>query len=97
MKIEVSHQLDLDEVVDRMQSLTAYWRERYDIESRWTDTVSNLAGSFLGRTFHATLSVEQRMVSLEGPDPGLVLRRQAISYVTRKLDEYLRPRLELAR
>jgi hypothetical protein len=90
MKIEVSHQLDLDEVIDRMQSLTAYWQEKYDIESRWTKTVSNLAGSFLGRTFKATLSVEPQMVALEGPDPGILLRRQAISYVTRKLDEYLR-------
>jgi hypothetical protein len=90
VRIEVSHQLDLDEVIARMQSLTAYWREKYDIESRWARTVSNLAGSFLGRTFKATLSVEPQMVALEGPDPSIFLRRQAISYVTRKLYEYLR-------
>jgi hypothetical protein len=50
-----------------------------------------LAGTFLGMTFQATLSVEQRRVVVDGPDPGILLRRQAIAYVTRKLDEYLRP------
>jgi hypothetical protein len=66
MRIEVSHQLDLPDVIDQMQSLTAYWEKKYAVECRWIDTVSNLAGSFLGRTFQATLSVEQQKVALEG-------------------------------
>jgi hypothetical protein len=87
----VSHQLDLPEVIDRMKSLTAYWRDKYGIETRWTESVSNLAGSFLGRGFQATLSVERGAVVLEGPEPGILLRSQAVAYVTRKLGEYLQP------
>jgi hypothetical protein len=76
-----------------MQALTAYWREKYAVASRWTKAVSTLAGSFLGTSFQATISVEQCRVVVEGPDPGILLRRQSIAYVTRKLDEYLRPEM----
>jgi len=93
MRIEVSHQLELAASIDRMQALTAYWGEKYAVESRWTNAGSTLAGSFLGTTFRATISVEQCSVVVEGPDPGILFRRQAIAYVTRKLDEYLRPEM----
>ena len=96
MRIEVSHQLDLADSIERMQALTAYWREKYAVESRWTKAVSSLAGSFLGTTFQATLSVRQRSVVVEGPDPGILLRRLAIAYVSGKLNEYLCPEMSVA-
>ena len=91
MKIEVVHALDLNDAIARMRTLTEYWERKYTVESRWTKTVSNLAGSFLGMAFEATIFVDRRKVVLEGPDPGILLRGQVVSYVTRKVDEYLRP------
>ena len=89
MKIEVVHALDLNEAIARMRTLTEYWRRKYTVESRWTKAVSRLAGSVLGMTFEATLSVEKGKIVFEGTDPGMLLRRQLIGYVTRKVDEYL--------
>jgi len=89
MKIEVLHALDLDEAIARMRTLTEYWQRKYTVESRWTKAVSNLAGSVLGVAFEATLSVDKRRIVFEGPDPGILLRRQVIGYLTCKVDEYL--------
>lgn len=92
MKVEMPHELSVEEARDRMKDLTAYWRRKYAVESRWRNDVARMSGSFLGVTFEATLAVATRTVIVDGPDPGVLLRGQAIHYLTRKLHHYLGPR-----
>ena len=92
MKVEMPHELPIDEARGRMKNLTTYWRRKYAVESRWTDDVARMSGSFLGITFEATLAIAAHTVILDGPDPGVLLRTQAIRYVNRKLQHYLTPR-----
>jgi len=89
MKFEMPHELSHGEAKERMMALTGYWRRKYAVESRWTKDVARMSGTFLGVTFEATLAVSARNVVIDGPDPGFLLRSQAIGYLTRKLDEYL--------
>ena len=90
MKVEITHQLEVAEAVRRMKALTAYWRAKYAIEVSWTTTAATLCGAVLGRSFNATIAVDRKAISLDGPDPGILLRRAAAAYLTGKLDEYLR-------
>jgi putative polyhydroxyalkanoic acid system protein len=92
MKVEMPHELSVEEARDRMKDLTAYWRRKYAVESRWRDDVARMSGSFLGVTFEATLAVAAHTVIVDGPDPGALLRGQATDYLTRKLHHYLAPR-----
>ena len=89
MKVEMPHELELAEAMRRMQALTGYWRKKYAVESRWTKNVARMSGSFLGVTFDATLAVDPHAVVIDGPDPGVLLRSQAVGYLMRKLDQYL--------
>jgi hypothetical protein len=91
MKLEMPHQLSVEEARDRMKDLTAYWRKKYAVESRWKNDVARMSGSFLGVAFEATLAVATHTVIVDGPDPGALLRNQATRYLTRKLRYYLTP------
>jgi hypothetical protein len=91
MKFEMPHELSHGEAMQRMKALTAYWRKKYAVESRWTRDVARMSGSVLGVTFEATLAVSARTVVIDGPDPGFLLRNQVTGYLTRKLDQYLAP------
>jgi len=91
MKFEMPHQLSHGEAKERMKALTGYWRKKYAVETRWTKDVARMSGSFLGVTFDATLAVGPRSIVIDGPDPGLLLRSQAVGYLHRKLDQYLAP------
>jgi hypothetical protein len=92
MKVEMPHELSVEEARDRMKDLTVYWGKKYAVGSRWKNDVARMSGSFLGVTFEATLAVATHTVIVDGPDPGVLLRTQAISYLTRKLHQYLVPR-----
>ena len=89
MKVEMPHEFSVDEARHRMKDLTTYWRKKYAVESRWTNDVARMSGSFLGITFEATLAVATHTVIVDGSDPGALLRGQAVGYVTRKLHQYL--------
>jgi hypothetical protein len=97
MKVEMPHEFSVEEARHRMKDLTAYWRKKYAVESRWTKDVARMSGSFLGITFEATLAVAAHTVIVDGPDPGALLRGQAIGYLTRKLHQYLAPNAERPR
>ncbi len=91
VKIEVSHELKTAEAVKRVKALAEYWQSKYGIESRWTKGAAHLRGTVLGSSMEATIAVGPRSVVAEGPDPGILLRGPAASYVKGKLDSYLRP------
>lgn len=96
MKVEISHQLDPAEATARMKALVAYWRGKYAVQPRWTKQTVQLTGSFLGAKIEAKLVIGPNTVVFEGPDPGVVLRHQAVSYMTRKLGSYLGEEAPLA-
>lgn len=95
MRIEVAHELEVGEVHARLRELAAYWQQKYGFEPLWTRDAADLAGSFMGLRFAARLTIAERLVVVEGPEPGFLLRRRVTEYVVRKLGEYLDPQTPL--
>lgn len=97
MKIEVPHALAPAEARARMMELGRYWQTKYGIRPTWTGERAVLAGSFMGHGFDAAIEVGRSAVVLEGPDPNRLIRTSAVSYLERKMSEYLNPGNSLRR
>lgn len=91
MRIEVPHRLDRISATERLRELAGYWQEKYGVTPAWTGDTAAFTGSLMGFDFEVTFTVEEHGVRFEGPEVGLVIRRQVAGYVTRKLEEYLDP------
>ncbi len=92
LHVEVPHSLSQAEALERLRALGDYFVNRHGMNMRWeSETVGHLAGRYLLIHIEGRFSIEQTRVQLDGKDPGVLLRRKAIDYLTRKISTYLNP------
>ncbi len=91
IKFEVPNSLPVEEARKRVEALLGYWKRKYGVTSAWTGDGATMKGKAVGVTIDGKLAVEARRIAGEASDPGMLLRGQAIKYLTRKFAEYLDP------
>lgn len=91
LKFEVPHSLPKDEARARVEALLQNWSKKFGMKTEWSGDNARLVGKAMGIAIDAQLTVGDKNVGGEGPDPGMLLRGQAQKYLTRKFSDYLNP------
>ena len=91
IKFEVPHGLSKDDAKKRVEQLVDYWKRKYGVAVSWAGDAAKLSGKVMGISIDADLQISDKKVGGEATDPGLLLRGQAKSYLTRKFQAYLDP------
>lgn len=96
MKFEVPHSLPKDEAKRRVEALLKYWGGKYGTRAAWQGDGAQVSGKVMGINLDAAFEVTDSGIRGEGTDPGMLLRGQAKSYLTRKFAAVLDPNKSLA-
>ncbi len=91
LSFEVPHTLSKEEAKKRVESLIAYWTQKYGMKAEWSGDVAKIVGKAMGVTIDAVLNVTDAKIGGEATDPGMLLRGQAKKYLTQKFSEFLDP------
>jgi hypothetical protein len=86
MRIERRHNLGKEQARERVQKLLDRWGDK-GISHHWEDNVATIEGSVIGIKFGAKIIVEDEIVWCEGKDPPFFVRKRAIEYIERKMNE----------
>lgn len=92
LELSVSHGLPVEDALARVHALGNYFQNRHGMSMRWeSELVGHLSGRYMLITIDGRFSVDPKAVHLDGQDPGMLLRKKALDYLRRKLEQYLDP------
>jgi Putative polyhydroxyalkanoic acid system protein (PHA_gran_rgn) len=91
MKFEVPHSLSKDEAKKRIEQLLQHWGSKYGVKANWTAEGAKVIGKVMGINLDASFTITDGAIQGEGTDPGMLLRGQAKSYLTKKFGAVLDP------
>jgi len=92
VQIEHKHPFTHDEAKARVKALADYLANRHGMNIAWSgDDSFHLTGKYTVVSLDVTVQVAPDRINVTGPDPGLLLRGPAKSYIARKVSEYLSP------
>lgn len=91
ISVTVPHAWRVDEALERVGYLLAYWKERFKVQAEWHGNRVWLTGKLLGRQIRAVFLVTESQVVAIASDPGWPLRGRVQPYVEAKLKKYLHP------
>lgn len=93
MEIEHKHSFGHDEAKARAKALAEYLQNRHGMKVDWTgDDSFRMTGKYMVVGIEATVKVYPDKVHVVGPDPGMLWRSPAKTYIARKLDQYMNPK-----
>jgi hypothetical protein len=96
MEIEHKHPFDHDEAKSRARALAEYMSARHGMQVAWSsDDSFQLTGKYMVVNIDIRVKVLPDKVHVTGPDPGMLWRSTAKTYIAKKLDQYLSPRESL--
>jgi len=89
MNFEYVFKLSKDEALERLTALGDYLSNRPGIRAVWSQDTATIQGRYLVVNIDAKMKVDDGVVRVTGKDPGMLWRKKAVGYLTRKLGEYL--------
>ena len=93
LEIEHKHGFSHEEAKARARALAEYLQNKHGMKVDWTgDDSFRLSGKYMVVGIDATVRVDPDKVRVVGPDPGLLWRSPAKTYIARKLDQYMNPK-----
>lgn len=91
ISVVVPHAFALEEALERLANLLAYWKDRFRIAAEWHGNRVWLTGALFGLNVRAVFAVHEGEVVAIASDPGWPWRSRAEGYVENKLKKYLHP------
>lgn len=89
MKVEHSHNLDINEVRNRINKFGEFL-SREGISMNWeSDNKAKVVGKYKVVIIDATVTISDKNVSIQGKDPGFLFRKVAENFLKEKMKEYL--------
>jgi hypothetical protein len=97
LDIEHKHPFDLAEAKSRAKALAEYLQNKHGMKVEWTsDDAFRLHGKYMVVGIDASVKVLADKVHVTGPDPGMLWRSSAKTYIAKKLTQYMDPASSLA-
>jgi hypothetical protein len=92
VEIEHKHPFAHDEAKQRARALADYLQNKHGMQVEWSgDDNFRLRGKYMVVNIDATVKILADKVHVTGPDPGMLWRSPAKTYIAKKLDQYMNP------
>jgi hypothetical protein len=89
MDIEHKHSFAHEEAKARAKALAEYMQNKHGMSVAWSgDDAFRLTGKYKVVSIDASVKVLADKVHVTGPDPGMLWRAPAKSYIAKKLTQY---------
>ena len=93
MEIEHKHPFGHDEAKTRARALADYLSARHGMQVEWNgEDGFQLRGKYMVVSIDATVKILPDKVQVTGPDPGMLWRSPAKTYIAKKLNQYMDPK-----
>ncbi len=93
MDIEQNHSFSKEEALERLRSLTDYWR-RHGVSSSWDGDSGTISGKVKGFSFEGEIRVDASRVRAS-VKANFIARKAGGAYVKGKIADYLDPKNSL--
>ena len=91
LRFELPHTFSSDDALARMQALGSYYANKYDAQVSWQGSSGRIKAKYMLFEIDCELEVTTDKIRAVGKDPGALLRKKALRYLTGKVTAYLDP------
>ena len=91
LTFSVPHRYSRGEALARIAALGDYFTNKHDAVVTWRGDAVDIVARYMLVPIEATTTVTDTAVSVDGKDPGFLLRGRALAYLQGKVEMYLDP------